>query len=244
MSREQELARELAAWLAEGPTSAPTSVVDAALERIAGQGQRPRLLAWLRTPPGLDRPVASAGVRAARWLVLALLLAVLLATLLVIGTPFGGSPMPTLAPDVVLSLKGIASAGRTRDVADATAIDFELSLDDPRASGQAWSLQRVEDAPATGMQRVTGLLRIENGGGAWQGEVLGVRYPEGLELVFGWLSGEGGYQGFSCFIHLTVTPDGRERTVEAVVWPGEPPAVPAQELLPTVIRNIERQGGS
>ena len=53
MTREQDLERHLADWLTDGPVTAPTEVVDEAIERTAGRRQRHPL--WGRLLEPLDR---------------------------------------------------------------------------------------------------------------------------------------------------------------------------------------------
>ena len=53
MMREQDLERRLADWLSDGPVTAPTEVVDKAIERTVGRRQRHPLWGRLREP--LDR---------------------------------------------------------------------------------------------------------------------------------------------------------------------------------------------
>ena len=50
MTREQDLERRLADWLTDGPVTAPTEVVDEAIERTVGRPQRRPIWGWLRVP--------------------------------------------------------------------------------------------------------------------------------------------------------------------------------------------------
>lgn len=233
MTREQELERELTAWLANGPSTAPPAVVDGALEQVARTGQRHWLPARLATLTELRPAAGVEGTRVLRLVILVLLLAALLAATLLTSLPFTGAPVPEpLDPNAVLHVPGSHAVTGTYQVGGAVVLAMTLSLDDARLGGSARLVERAEHAAGGEMQRASGWLRIENPAGAWQGEVLRARYPGASEVVYGWLRGEGAYDGFSYFIDIHSDADRPEGVVEGFIWPGEPPSVPDPELLP------------
>jgi hypothetical protein len=86
MTREQDLERQLAEWLVDGPSTAPAEVVDAALRLTAGRPQE----------RGVRRLLAHLGrwfqiSRIARVSALAAVLAGILLTSVIISAPFLGS---------------------------------------------------------------------------------------------------------------------------------------------------------
>jgi hypothetical protein len=103
---------------------------------------------------------------------------------------------------------------------------------DPRMHGQARQIVHIEAAPGVGLQRSTGVMRLETEWGAWEGVVHGVRYPDGSELEYGWLEGDETYEGYSYFHSTRGHPAETGRTVEGAIWPGEPPSAPDSSLLP------------
>lgn len=229
MTREQDLERRLAEWLGDGPAAAPTAVVETAIELIAGRPQRRRLWGWLPEMTARmwigDRPRAFG-------LLVALVLTLLMA--LVVAVPFGGGTSPAPPMNVTGSL---ATTG-TMDIVTETEVDgtvqriVVVDASDPRASGEARQILRLEDAPGSSMQRWSGLMRLENDWGAWEGILHGVRHPDGLALEYGWLAGQGAYEGFSYFHSTRDQATGAERAVEGAIWPGEPPPMPDPSLLP------------
>ena len=48
-------------------------------------------------------------------------------------------------------------------------------------------------------KRQTSLVRIENDEGAWQGPLTNVFLPDETWIQYGWLTGEGAYEGLSFF---------------------------------------------
>ncbi len=103
---------------------------------------------------------------------------------------------------------------------------------DVRVSGEARQVLHIEAAPGVGLQRSIGTMRLENEWGAWEGVVSGVRYPDGSELDYGWLRGQGNYAGFSYFHSTQGHATEAARAVEGAIWPGEPPPMPDPSLLP------------
>jgi hypothetical protein len=131
-----------------------------------------------------------------------------------------------------LSVEGGATV-RDEPMSGATVRrTLRVDVGDPRVDGDAIVLSLAEEAPATGLRRATGLMRLENVWGAWEGVVYAVHYPDGSELEYGWLAGQGTYEGFSYFHHIRGHSDGAEWAVEGAIWPGEPPPMPDPSLLP------------
>ena len=229
MTRDQDLERRVADWLSDGPVTAPTEVVDEAIERTVGRRQRHPL--WGRLLEPLDRVRANDKLRV---VVLVVVLALTLLAALAIAVPFAGGtrPAPEMDPTSVLEITG------TTELISESAVDgvFERAVrivaSDPRAGGEARQIVHIEAAPSVGLQRSIGMMRLENAWGAWEGVVHGVRYPDGSELEYGWLAGQGTYEGFSYFHSTGGHAAETERTVEGAIWPGEPPPMPDPSLLP------------
>jgi hypothetical protein len=229
MTREQDLQRRLVDWLADGPVTSPTEVVDEAIERTAGRRQRLPSWGWLLE--SLDRVRAGGETRV---VVMLLVLALTVLAALAIAVPLAGGtrPAPEMDPSSVLAVTG------TIEVISESEHDgvFERRVvvdgSDPRMHGQARQIVHIEAAPGVGLQRSTGVMRLETEWGAWEGVVHGVRYPDGSELEYGWLEGDGTYEGYSYFHSTRGHPAETGRTVEGAIWPGEPPSAPDPSLLP------------
>jgi len=229
MTRDQDLERRVADWLSDGPVTAPTEVVDEAIERTGGRRQRHPL--WGRLLEPLDRVRADDNARVVL-LVVALALAML--AVLAIAFPFAGGarPAPEMDPTSVLEITGTTEVISESEVDGVLERAVRVLASDLRASGEARQIVHIEEAPGVGLQRSTGVMSLENEWGAWEGVVHGVRYPDGSELEYGWLVGQDTYEGFSYFHSTRGHPTGTERTVEGAIWPGEPPSMPDPSLLP------------
>ena len=229
MTREQDLERRLADWLADGPVTAPTEVVDEAIERTAGRRQRHPLWGWLREP--FDRVRAGSETRI---VVLIVVLALSILAALAIAVPFAGGtrPAPEMDPTSVLAITGTTEVISESEVDGVFERAVRVVASDPSASGEARQVLLIEAAPGVGLQRSIGMMRLENEWGAWEGVVRGARYPDGSELEYGWLAGQDTYQGFSYFHSTRGHAAETERTVEGAIWPGEPPPMPDLSLLP------------
>ena len=67
----------------------------------------------------------------------------------------------------------------------------------PRISGEYTTVYLVDRNGVD--RRHTSLVRIENDEGAWQGPLTNVFLPDQLWVQYGWLKGEGAYEGLSFF---------------------------------------------
>ena len=124
-------------------------------------------------------------------------------------------------------------------VRSKTGIRAIVTSDDPRVSGELTlimtadrSLIGFESTEPGSAGRYTAITRIENDEGAWQGTRLGVIYPDGMEVNFGWSTGEGAYEGLSLFSSYSGAADGTDRVEQGVIWAGSPPEPPDAALLP------------
>ena len=196
MTREQDLQRRLVDWLTDGPVTSPTEVVDEAIERTAGRRQRHPLWGWLLE--SLDRVRAGDETRV---VVLLLVLALTMLAALAIAVPLAGGtrPAPEMVPSSVLAVTGTIEviSESERDGVFERLVRVDVS--ERRVGGEARQVMHIEAAPGVGLQRSTGVMRLENEWGAWEGIVHGVRYPDGSEFEYGWLEGHETYQGFSYF---------------------------------------------
>jgi hypothetical protein len=228
MTREQDIERHLAEWLSDGPATAPTEVIDEAIERTVGRRQRHRLWGWLLEPLGRMRT----SDRTRGFVLLAVLVLTMLAAL-TIAVPLGGGarPAPEMSPTSVLEVSGTIEVISESEVDGVLERLVRVDTSEPRASGEARQLWYTEDAPA-GLRRFARVMRLENEWGAWEGVVHGARYPDGSELEYGWLEGEDTYAGFSYFHSTRGYAAETERAVEGAIWPGEPPPMPDPSLMP------------
>jgi hypothetical protein len=229
MTREQDLERYLADWLSDGPATAPTEVVDEAIERTVARRQRHSLWGWLLEPLGRIRT----SDRTRGFALLAVLVLTMLAAL-AIAVPFAGGarPAPEMDPTSVLSVTGTAELISEPEVDGVFERLVRVDASDPRVRGEARQVLHIEEAPGVGLERSTGMMRLENDWGAWEGDVNGARYPDGSELEYGWLTGEGVYAGYTYFLSIQTPSAGTDRVLEGAIWPGEPPPIPDPSLLP------------
>ena len=229
MTREQDLQRRLVDWLTDGPVTSPTEVVDEAIKRTVGRRQRHPIWGWLLEPLGRFR----AG-HDTRVVVLVLVLALTMLAALAIAVPLAGGTRraPEMDPSSVLVVTGATEVISESELDGVFERLVRVDASDPRVRGLARQVMYIESARGVGLQRSTGLMRLENEWGAWEGAIHGVRYPDGSELEYGWLEGHGSYEGFSYFQSTRGHPAETGRTVEGAIWPGEPPSAPDPSFLP------------
>jgi hypothetical protein len=229
MTREQDLQRRLVDWLTDGPVTSPTEVVDQAIKRTAGRRQRHPLWGWLLEP--LDRFRAGQDTRV---VVLVLVLALTMLAALAIVVPLAGGTRraPEMDPSSPLSVTGAIEVISESELDGVFERLVRVDASDPRVRGEARQVMSIESAPGVGLLRSTGLMRLENEWGAWEGAIHGARYPDGTELEYGWLEGHGAYDGYSYFHSTRGHPAETGRTVEGAIWPGEPPPAPDPSSLP------------
>ncbi len=229
MTREQDLQRRLVDWLTDGPVTSPTEVVDQAIKRTAGRRQRHPLWGWLLEPLGRFR----AG-QDTRVVVLIVVLALTMLAALAIAVPLAGGTRraPEMDPSSALSVTGATEVISESELDGVFERLVRLDASDPRVRGEARQVMSIESAPGVGLQRSTGVMRLENEWGAWEGTIYGVRYPDGSELEYGWLEGHEAYEGFSYFHSTRGHPAETGRMIEGAIWPGEPPSAPDPSLLP------------
>jgi hypothetical protein len=114
-----------------------------------------------------------------------------------------------------------------------------LISDDPRISGRVTDLY-FGDGPLrhTGQpSRWTKLRRIENVDGAWQGPHTEVHFPDGTWVDYGWLEGEGAYEGLSFFTSWRGPWSSSTRKGEGMIWPGDPPPAPDPALMEALLED-------
>lgn len=112
--------------------------------------------------------------------------------------------------------------------------------DDPRISGRVTDLY-LGDGPLYHtpgeLSRWTVLRRIENDDGAWQGPRTEVHFPDGTWVSYGWLEGEGAYEGLRLFTSWRGPGAGSSRKGEGMIWPGDPPPAPDPALLEAALED-------
>jgi hypothetical protein len=114
-------------------------------------------------------------------------------------------------------------------------IHVTQTADDPRVSGEVIELivgdgELLPTKPDQ-VSRFTSLMRIENDEGAWQGPLTTVLLPDYLQITYGWLKGEGAYEGLSFFTSYRDDTASDIHKGEGMIWPGDPPPVPDPTLL-------------
>ena len=111
-------------------------------------------------------------------------------------------------------------------------VHVSIKASDPRVSGEQ-IIVGASDYPVIEADggRGTSLVRIENADGAWQGPVIEVDMPDNLVIRYGWLMGEGDYEGLSYFTSYHDDTYSDVRNGQGMIWPGEPPLVPDAALL-------------
>ena len=105
--------------------------------------------------------------------------------------------------------------------------------EDPRISGECTAVYLVDRAGVD--RRHTSLARLENGEGAWQGPLTNVFLPDQRWVQYGWLKGEGAYEGLSFFTSGQFDAGSHTHTGEGMIWPGDPPPAPDAALLEAVL---------
>ena len=166
-------------------------------------------------------------------------------TLALVAGPLGPAiePAPPGAEqpdsDVIALVTGQAAHYTETDPGDGTvtpraqefrgvAIEWEVAADDPRLSG-VMSVDYNVDAifGAAGTRAMTGIQRIENDAGAWEGDFQGVGFPGTNDLhVHAVLAGSGSYEGLTAVMYLDNAANEQVMEFEAVIFPGELPAYP------------------
>jgi hypothetical protein len=110
-------------------------------------------------------------------------------------------------------------------------LTYDIEADDPRAAGTV-SIVFVFDQPRGGsMGRGTGIARLVNEGGTFEGPLHVVYYPDGSEFRMALMEGHGGYEGLAYSMTNYISPTGEEQS-QGLIWEGEPPPVPAVDMLP------------
>jgi hypothetical protein len=100
---------------------------------------------------------------------------------------------------------------------------------DPRIMGDLDVVYTYDQAGA--LARGTGLARLVNDGGEWQGPVTILYYPDGDEFRIAVMEGSGGYEGLTYVMTNSVDVYGVGQP-EGLIWEGGLPPVPNAEQLP------------
>jgi len=233
MTREQDFERQLADWLADGPNTAPTKVVDQALEQTAARRQRRGVGRWLVLP--LERvghwfPAH----RTARLSALAAVLAGILLTSVVVSVPFlvgSAGPAPTMDEGSPVVVTGTAELDVVDEKPTQVTRVVDIETKDRRIDGQAHQELTVL-AQSADTRVLHGTMRLTNAWGSWVGDVDIVTYPSGEEYEYATLGGTKAYEGFTYHYAIYDPSAGTVRTFEGAIWPDEPPAMPEPSLLP------------
>lgn len=126
------------------------------------------------------------------------------------GTQTEGEPFPVLDGPVEV----IPGGYRT-----TVGLTFTAETDDPRASG-VLEVALVFDYTPTEMARGTGVSRLVNEGGSWEGTVDAISYPDGSEFRMALMDGQDGYEGLTLTMTNFIDGSGEEH-VQGLIWEGE-----------------------
>jgi len=156
------------------------------------------------------------------------------------------TPVPTVAP--TLAAPAAATSMPTTDGAGPEYVTgtFTFSLTTQQSVTDAGTVTQIRNIGMSGPTttndpRVTGTIsahtsadaygnvgpewgteRIENSGGAWEGNVTGAAWNDGnTSSLAGWLTGSGGYAGYT--LYLRGTNINFAGTLEGIIFPGTPP---------------------
>lgn len=148
--------------------------------------------------------------------------------------PEAGGPV---ADDAVAAVSGSATCP-TADLGDSTTdadgvthyrggtFKCTMTTDDPRVSGThstaTWNADWWGNAALTSGALVQwATVRLENNGGAWDGQLTGVAaLPDRGDTIVIWYKGTGGYAGLSYFELWTGSDPWK---IQGQVFPGDPP---------------------
>ena len=100
---------------------------------------------------------------------------------------------------------------------------------DPRITGDLDVVYTYDEAGA--LTRGSGLARLVNDGGVWQGPATVLRYPDGDEFRIAVMEGSGGYEGLTYVTTNSIDAYGVGQP-EGLIWEGGLPPMPDAEQLP------------
>ena len=112
----------------------------------------------------------------------------------------------------------------------SVGLTYTVEATDPRASGDA-SVALVWDYKPAGMGRGTGVTRLVNEGGSWEGTAHAIAFPDGTEFRMVLSDGQDGYEGLTLTMTDFVSPSGEEQ-VQGLIWEGEAPPLLDEDVLP------------
>ena len=113
--------------------------------------------------------------------------------------------------------------GRIRYLDNAYRMPVEAN--DPRLSGELWSIHSWDTYRDSQGSVIVGRAGIDNETGAWQGTFHGYATPPSERIYYQMdLSGEGDYEGLSAM--LFIIDNGTSFDVEGMVFSGELPPLP------------------
>lgn len=103
--------------------------------------------------------------------------------------------------------------------------------DDPRAAGDLEIVFTLDWSEGLNLGRGTGLARLVNEGGSFEGPVNVVYYPDGTEFRMAIMEGKDGYEGLTYSMTNVIDPiDGG--LSQGLIWEGDVPPLPDAQLLP------------
>lgn len=109
-------------------------------------------------------------------------------------------------------------------------LTYTATADDPRASGDV-AVALVYDYTPSGMGRGSGVTRLVNEGGSWEGTAHSISYPDGAEFHMALMDGQDGYEGLNLVMTNSISPSGEEH-VQGLIWEGEAPPLLDADALP------------
>lgn len=110
-------------------------------------------------------------------------------------------------------------------------LTYDSRSDDPRAAGHGTIVYVLDWSDEYDLGRGTGLVRLVNDGGSFEGPLHVVYYPDGSEFRLAIMEGRDGYEGLTFTMTNYLDPSGIGQP-QGLIWEGEMPSLPDAELLP------------
>ena len=110
-------------------------------------------------------------------------------------------------------------------------LTYTNESDDPRATGDLAIVFTVDWSGGNQMGRGTGLARLVNQGGSFEGPLNVIYYPDGSEFRMALMDGKDGFEGLTYSMTNYLDPLGRGQS-QGLIWEGEMPPIPDAEALP------------
>lgn len=116
---------------------------------------------------------------------------------------------------------------------NTAGLTFNIEADDPRAAGEVNMVYvyDISDGEYV-MGRGTGIARLVNDGGTFEGPVYVIDYPDGSEFRMSLMDGQDGYEGLALSMTDFISPGSAAGHPQGLIWEGEAPPIPDPDALP------------